>query len=158
MFHQSLTNTLIVLIIMNNCHYQNLVFYNIKKIKNSKCCKPKIIVFKNNNKHTNFEIWSNFFLYSPFWNSKKSQFGTNVTLHDVYCQQHDGILKIKSIFNYKMLYPNINLMDVSIDSKSKPSHDQGNIWKNNIVYEIKDSHYALHITNTINIKKIWFTI
>jgi hypothetical protein len=39
-------------------------------------------------------------------------------------------------------------MDASIDSKSKPSHDQGNIWKDNIVYEIKDSHYAKPITNT----------
>jgi hypothetical protein len=44
-------------------------------------------------------------------------------------------------------------MDASIDSKSKPSHDQGNIWKYNIVYEIKDSHYAIPITNTINVKK-----
>lgn len=44
-------------------------------------------------------------------------------------------------------------MDVSIDSISKPLHDQGNIWNDNIVYEIKDSHYAIPITNTINIKK-----
>lgn len=44
-------------------------------------------------------------------------------------------------------------MDASIDPKSKPSHDQGNIWKDNIIYEIKDSHYAIPITNTINIKK-----
>jgi hypothetical protein len=68
MFHQSSTNTLIVLIIMNNCHYQNLVFFNnIKKIKNSKCCKPKIIMFKNNNKHQNIEIWSRkLLLYSTF--------------------------------------------------------------------------------------------
>jgi len=43
-------------------------------------------------------------------------------------------------------------MDPSIDSKSKPSHDQGNIWKDNIVYEIKDSHYGNPSTNTINIK------
>ncbi len=44
-------------------------------------------------------------------------------------------------------------MDALIDSKSEPSHDQGNIWKDNIVYEIKDSHYAIPITNTINIKR-----
>jgi hypothetical protein len=77
-----------------NCpnHYKSLSlsnfgsFYSIKKIKISKCCKPKIITFKNNNKHTNIEIWSKkLLLYSPFWNSKKSQVGTNVTLHDIYC-------------------------------------------------------------------------
>jgi hypothetical protein len=30
-----------------------------------------------------------------------------ITLHDAYCQQHDEISKIKSIFYYQMLYPNI---------------------------------------------------
>jgi len=44
-------------------------------------------------------------------------------------------------------------MDASIDSKSKPSHDQGNIWKDNIVYEIKDSHYVIPFTNTIKIER-----
>jgi hypothetical protein len=44
-------------------------------------------------------------------------------------------------------------MDASIDSKSKPSHDQGHIWKDSVVYEIKGSHYAIPISNTINIKK-----
>jgi hypothetical protein len=52
-----------------------------------------------------------------------------------------------------MPYPNIYEMDASIDSKSKPSHDKGNIWNDNKIYEIKDSHYAIPITNTINIKK-----
>jgi len=33
-------------------------------------------------------------LYSPFKNSKNTWFGLNVTWHDAYCQQHNGILKL----------------------------------------------------------------
>jgi hypothetical protein len=74
----------------------------------------------------------------------------NVTWHDAYCQQHDDILKIKSIFKYQMPYPNIEEMDDSIDSKSKPLR-LINIWIDDIDNEINDPHPTIPITNTINI-------
>jgi hypothetical protein len=37
---------------------------------------------------------------------KKFTTRTNVTWHDAYYQQHDDILKIKSIFSPQMSYPN----------------------------------------------------
>jgi hypothetical protein len=84
-----------------------IFFYNIKK-KISKHHKPKFIRFVNYNKHKDIENWSKeqVLLYSPFRNSKNLQFGTNVTWHDAYCQQHDDISKIKSSFDYQMPYPN----------------------------------------------------
>jgi hypothetical protein len=81
-------------------------FYNIKKNKISKYCKPKIIRFVNYNKYKDIENWlrEQVLLYSPFLNLKNSQLETNVTEHDAYCQQPDEISKIKSIFNYQMPY------------------------------------------------------
>ncbi len=38
---------------------------------------------------------------------KNSQLGINATWNDAYCQLHDEISKIKSIFDHKMSYPNI---------------------------------------------------
>jgi hypothetical protein len=35
----------------------------------------------------------------------------NGTWRDAYCQQHDEISKIKSIFNYQMSYSNIEKMN-----------------------------------------------
>jgi len=90
-------------------------------------------------------------LYSPFQNSENSQFGTNVTWIDAYCQQHDDILKIKFIFNYQIPYPNTKKMDDSIDSKLKPLYST-NIWINNIDNEVNDPCPIILITNTINIK------
>jgi hypothetical protein len=61
----------------------------MKKNQILKCDKHKIIKFVSYNKHTYIENWFNeqLLLYSPiFGNSKKSQFGTNVTWHDTYCQ------------------------------------------------------------------------
>ncbi len=75
----------------------------------------------------------------------------NVTWHDAYCQQHDDILKIKSIFNYQMPYPNIKKMDELIDSKSKPLHSI-DIWTNDINDEVNDPHPTIFVTNTINIE------
>ncbi len=90
-------------------------------------------------------------MYSPFQNLKNSQLGMNVTWHDAYCQQHDDILKIKSIFNYQMPYPNIKKMDELIDSKSKPLHSI-DIWTNDINDEVNDPHPTIFVTNTINIE------
>ncbi len=90
-------------------------------------------------------------LYSPFHNSKNSQFRTNITGHDAYFQQHDEISKIKSNFNYQMPYPNTKKMDDSIDSKSNPLHSI-NIWINDISNEVNDPHPTIPITNTINIE------
>ncbi len=90
-------------------------------------------------------------MYSPFRNSKNSQLGPNVTWHDAYCQQHDDILKIKSIFNCQMPYPNIEKMDDSIDSKSKPLHST-NIWIDDINNEINDPCLIVLVTNIINIE------
>ncbi len=78
------------------------------------------------------------------------QFGTNVTWHDAYHQQHDEILKIKSIFNHQMPYLNIKEMDDSIDLKSKPLRSI-NIWTN-IDNEVNDPHFTILATNTINIE------
>ncbi len=81
-----------------------------------------------------------------------SQLGTNATWNDAYCQLHDDISKIKSIFNHKMPYPNIEEKDGSIDSKSKASHSI-NIWNDNIDNEINDLHHVISITNKINIER-----
>lgn len=43
-------------------------------------------------------------------------------------------------------------MDVSINSKSKPSHPT-NIWNNNIDCEINYSHHAILVTNINNIEQ-----
>jgi hypothetical protein len=76
-------------------HYESLSlleycsFYNINNNKNLKCDKPKIIKFLNYNKHTYVEnrFKERLFLYSPiFGSSQNSQFGTNVTWNDTYCQ------------------------------------------------------------------------
>jgi hypothetical protein len=69
---------------------------------------------------------------------KNSQFGTNVTWHDAYCQQHDDISKIKYIFNYQMSYPNMKEMDDSINLESK-SLRSINIWTNDVDNEINNS-------------------
>jgi hypothetical protein len=76
-------------------------FITLKK-KISKHRKPKIIRFVNYIKYKNIENWSKkqLLLYSPLQNSKNFQLGTNVAWYYAYCQQHDDILKIKSIFNY----------------------------------------------------------
>jgi len=50
-----------------------------------------------------------------------------------------------------MLYPNIDEMDDSIDSKSKPL-SLINIWINNINNEVNDPRLTIPITNTINIE------
>jgi hypothetical protein len=49
-----------------------------------------------------------------------------------------------------MPYPNIEEMDDSIDSKSKPLR-LINIWIDDIDNEINDPHPTIPITNTINI-------
>jgi hypothetical protein len=85
-------------------------------------------------------------------NFKISQFRPNVMWHDAYCQQHNEILKIKFIFNYQMLYPNIDEMNDSIYSKSKPWLHLVNIWNDDINNEVNDSHPTIPITNTINIE------
>jgi hypothetical protein len=50
-----------------------------------------------------------------------------------------------------MPYPNIEKMDDSIDSKSKPLRST-NIWTNNIDNEVNDPHPTIPITNTINVE------
>jgi hypothetical protein len=50
-----------------------------------------------------------------------------------------------------MLYPNIEKMDDSIYSKSKPLHSI-NIWTYDIDNEVNDPHPKIHITNKINIE------
>jgi hypothetical protein len=50
-----------------------------------------------------------------------------------------------------MLYPNIEKMNDSIDSKSKPLHST-NISTNDINNEVNDPHLTIHITNIINIE------
>jgi hypothetical protein len=50
-----------------------------------------------------------------------------------------------------MSCPNIEKMDDSIYSKSKPLC-LTNIWINNIYNEIHDPHLTIPITNTINIE------
>jgi len=50
-----------------------------------------------------------------------------------------------------MLYPNIDEMDDSIDSKSKPL-SLIKIWINNINNEVNDPRLTIPITNTINIE------
>ncbi len=90
-------------------------------------------------------------LYSQFETSKSSQFGTNVTWHDAYCQQHDEISKIKFIFNYQMPNPNIEKMNDSIYSQSKPLH-LVNIWNDDINNEVNDSCPTIPISNIINIE------
>jgi hypothetical protein len=124
---------------------------NFKKIKTS---QTQIFRFVNYNKCKDIENWlkEQVLLYSPFRNSKNSQLKTNVTWRDAYCQQHDEIFKIKSIFNYQMPYPNAQKMDDSIDSKSKPLHST-NIWTNNINNEINYPCPRILITNTINIEQ-----
>jgi hypothetical protein len=98
-----------------------------------------------------------FLLYSPFWTWENLQLGTNVTWHDAYYQQHDEILKIKSIFNYQMPYPNTKEMNDSIYSKSKPLH-LVNIWNDNINNEVNDSCHVIPIINIINNEHydLWF--
>ncbi len=54
-----------------------------------------------------------------------------------------------------MSYPNTKEMNDSIYSKSKPLHPI-NIWNDNIDNEIHDSHFAILITNTINIEHYEF--
>jgi hypothetical protein len=74
-------------------------FYNIKrKIQN--IANPKLLGFKIKINIKILKIcWDNLFLlYSPFQISKNSQLRINVTWHGAYCQQHDEISKIKSIF------------------------------------------------------------
>ncbi len=78
--------------------------------------------------------------------------GANVTWHDAYCQLHEGTLKIKSIFNYKMPYPKIKKIDGSIYLKSRALHAT-NIWNDNIDYEINDSYHVIPITSIINIEQ-----
>jgi hypothetical protein len=90
-------------------------------------------------------------LYLPFSTLQNLQFGINVTWYDAYYQQHDEILKIKSIFNYQMSCPNIKEMNDSINSKSKPLH-LANIWNDNTDNEINDLCFTIHVTNTINIE------
>ncbi len=82
---------------------------------------------------------------------KKLTIKINVTWHDAYCQQHDDISKIKSIFNYQMPYPNTKEMNNSIDSKSKPLHST-NIWINDTSNEVNDPCPIIPIPNTINIE------
>jgi hypothetical protein len=77
--------------------------------------------------------------------------GTNVTWHDADCQQHDDILKMKSIFNYQMPYPNIEEMHDLLHSKSKPLCST-NIWTNDINNEINDPRPTIPIINIINIE------
>jgi hypothetical protein len=72
-------------------------------------------------------------------------------MHDVYCEQHIEILKIKYILNYQMSYPNIEEMNDSIYSKSKPWLHLVNIWNDDIHNEVNGSHPTIPITNTINI-------
>ncbi len=79
------------------------------------------------------------------------KFGTTVTWHDAYCQQHGDFSKIKFIFNYQMPYPNTKEMDGSIHSKSKPLCSI-NIWTNNIDNEVNDLRPTILVTNTINIE------
>jgi hypothetical protein len=50
-----------------------------------------------------------------------------------------------------MSYLNIEEMNDSIYSKSKPLH-LVNIWIDDISNEVNDSHLAIHITNIINIE------
>jgi hypothetical protein len=50
-----------------------------------------------------------------------------------------------------MPYPNIETIDDSINSKSKPLHFT-NIWTNGIDNEVNDSHLIILITNTLNIE------
>ncbi len=50
-----------------------------------------------------------------------------------------------------MPYPNIEEMDDSIDSKSKPLHST-NIWIDNIDNEINDPRPIILVTNIINIE------
>jgi hypothetical protein len=145
-----------------NCpiHYESLSslefcsFYNTKKNKISKYCKPKIIRFVNYNKHTNIENWSSEQLlpYSPFKNSKNSQLGINVTWHNVYCQLQSENFQTKFVFNYKMPYSNTKEIDDSTYSKSKTSH-LTNIWNDNIDDHMNDSHRAIPITNTIDVEQ-----
>jgi hypothetical protein len=82
--------------------------------------------------------------------------------HDVCCQQHNEIKNIKSIFNYQTLYPNIEKMNDSIYSKSKPWLHLVNVWNDDIDNEVNDSDPTILITNIINIEhydlqsKFWF--
>jgi hypothetical protein len=50
-----------------------------------------------------------------------------------------------------MPYPNIEQMDDSINSKSKPLH-LINVWTNNINNDINDPCLTILITNIINIE------
>jgi hypothetical protein len=50
-----------------------------------------------------------------------------------------------------MPYPNIEKMNDSIDSNSKPLHST-NIWSNDIDNEVNDSCHTILVTNTINIE------
>jgi hypothetical protein len=50
-----------------------------------------------------------------------------------------------------MPYPNIEEMDDSIDSKSKPLCSI-NIWTDDINNEVNDPHFTIFVTNTINIE------
>ncbi len=88
--------------------------------------------------------------------NKLTKLHINVTWHDAYCQQHDEISKIKFIFNCQMSYSNIEEMNDSIYSKSKPLHPL-HIWNDDIKNEINDSQPAIPITNIINIEHydIW---
>ncbi len=83
-------------------------FITLKRLKIQNVANPKLLCLKIiiNIKILKFGQ-ENFYSIQHFETPKKSQFETNVTLHDIYCQRDDGIFKIKSIFNYKMPYPNI---------------------------------------------------
>jgi hypothetical protein len=50
-----------------------------------------------------------------------------------------------------MPYPNIEKMDDSINSKSKPLRSI-DIWTNNMDNEVNDPHLRIHVTNTINVE------
>ncbi len=80
-----------------------------------------------------------------------------MTWCDKYCQQHDGILKIKYIFQLQNTRSKYQKMNDSINSKSKASHPT-NIWNDNINNEINDWSCTISITNIINIEQhdLWF--
>ncbi len=73
-----------------------------------------------------------------------------MTWWDKYCQQHDGILKIKYIFQQQSIRSKYKKMNDSINSKSKASHAT-NIWNDNMDNEINDWSHTISITNTTNI-------
>jgi hypothetical protein len=70
---------------------------------------------------------------------------------------HNCQMMIKYIFNYQIPHPNIEKIDDSIYSKSKPLHPP-NIWNENINNEVNDSHTILFFYNHNQYWTLLFTI